>query len=73
MFDKINRLKYQVILSTIIVIGVLGFDYLFFMKEIPLGNKDMANAAFGALNLGMGTIINFWLGASHKAQSDKTA
>lgn len=64
---RISRLKYQVILSTIVVIGVLVFDYLFFLKEIPQGNRDIAFAAFGALNTGgFACIMNFWLGASFK-------
>jgi hypothetical protein len=64
---KISRMKYQVILTTIVVLGVLGFDYMFFLKEIPAGNKDIANAAFGALNTGgFALIMNFWFGSSFK-------
>lgn len=60
-------MKYQVVLSTIVILGVFAFDYMFFLKEIPPGNKDIANAAFGALNtIGFSLIMNFWFGSSFK-------
>ncbi|MDF2189273.1 hypothetical protein [Paraflavitalea sp. CAU 1676] len=65
--SRMSRLKYQVVLSTIVVLGVFLFDYLFFLKEIPVGNKDIANAAFGALNtIGFSLVMNFWFGSSFK-------
>lgn len=65
--NKVAKTKYQVVLSTLVVLGVLGFDYMFFLKEIPPGNKDIANAAFGVLNtIGFSLVMNFWLGSSFK-------
>lgn len=71
---KVTRTKYQIVLTTIVVLGVLGFDYMFFLKEIPAGNKDIANAAFGALNTGgFALIMNFWFGSSFKERETEEA
>jgi hypothetical protein len=70
--SKISKATYQKILSTIVVVAVLGFDYMFFLKEIPAGNKDIATAAFGILNTGgFALIVNYWLGASFKEKNEQ--
>jgi hypothetical protein len=52
------------ILDFIIVIGTMVLAYFIFFIGIPVGNKEIAFAAFGSLLTMCGTILNFHRGTS---------
>ena len=52
------------ILDFVIVVGTMILAYCIFFVGIPVGNKEIAFAAFGSLLTMCGTILNFHRGTS---------
>lgn len=72
MWEKISKQSIQNILAVITVVGCFILLYIFTMKEIPAGNKDIVIALgsmiFGA---GAGGVFGFYFGASKTSSAKK--
>lgn len=49
MWEKLNKIKAQVIVCMIVVIGCMGFLYLLAIKEVPKGNEKLLDILGGLI------------------------
>lgn len=61
MWDKINKLSIQVIISVVVISASFGLLYLLAFKEIPGGNRDLFNVMIGAVIGSSLTAVIGWL------------
>ena len=72
MWEKISKQSIQNIIAVITVSGCFILLYLFTIKEIPAGNKDVLLTLGGVMfGGGVGGVFGFYFGSSKAAPLPK--
>lgn len=72
MWDKISKQSIRNIIAVITLVGCFILLYLFTMKPIPEGNKDVLLTLGGVLfGGGVGGVFGYFFGASKNAGNEK--
>lgn len=69
MWEKLNKISVQVIISVIVIVSSYGLLYLLSFKEVPAGNRDLFNVTLGAVIGSSLTAVIGWLFTSSKHNS----
>lgn len=68
MWEKLNKVSVQVIVSVTCVCASYGLLYLLVFKEVPAGNRDLFNVLVGAVvGATLASIIG-WLFSASKSK-----
>lgn len=55
--------------SIVVVFTDCALTFMLFTSKIPPENKELANIRFGGINLTLGMIIQYWIGASRSSSA----
>lgn len=65
MWEKISKVSVQNIIAVVLVVGLMCFGIMVFIKCVPENNKDLANFFLGQL-FGIASMAMGWLYTTNK-------